>query len=400
MGQLGRAADASEHPRTASSADGQARRSAPTPTGRSAEEAGPGAAVSQPKVERTRTNDGSSAGVFCVRGSRPFGALRDRDAAEPSNAAMIRSAPRQRLARRRFCGTCSVWCFASVAWLSVAPVGIERVDPSVALRLASMATVIDAAAVEAVRAEVRELLGGIRAAAAARDQALVEQLALGFMVPFNLPDARPELAAVVVEELVRRGDRGAAGVLGAIAVFAHQPLAGLGSEGLARLHKRGVAAPVAQLIGTLEVSELRRVSAGRGASYYLIAVLTRLRSRRQQLVSVLIEPDSDGEVIVDGLVMPPRGPASVRRLLRKEAGPGGEPIFAANALERLRVAAEHMVDHGLVTAESVSNALPLLARALGGDARALPNLSYHLSDPSAPLPRSARAFTLPAHRVA
>lgn len=153
MGQLGRAADASEHPRTASSADGQARRSAPAATGRSAEEAGPGAAVSQPKVERTRTNDGPSAGVFCVRGSRPFGALRDRDAAEPSNAAMIRSAPRQRLARRRFCGTCSVWCFASVAWLSVAPVGIERVDPSVALRLASMATVIDAAAVEAVRAE-------------------------------------------------------------------------------------------------------------------------------------------------------------------------------------------------------------------------------------------------------
>ena len=153
IGQLGRVADASEHP---------PRRPAPTakrvavpqrPPDALLRRPGPGAAVSQPKVERTRTNDGPSAGVFCVRGSRPFGALRDRDAAEPSNAAMIRSAPRQRLARRRFCGTCSVWCFASVAWLSVAPVGIERVDPSVALRLAGMATVIDAAAVEAMRAE-------------------------------------------------------------------------------------------------------------------------------------------------------------------------------------------------------------------------------------------------------
>jgi hypothetical protein len=69
--------------------------------------------------------------------------------------------------------------------------------------------------------------------------ALVEQLALGLMVPFNLPDAPPERAAVVVEELKRRGDPGAAGMLSAISVFAHEPLAGLASQALGRLRASG-----------------------------------------------------------------------------------------------------------------------------------------------------------------
>jgi hypothetical protein len=118
-----------------------------------------------------------------------------------------------------------------------------------------------------------------------------------------------------------------------------------------------------------------------GGAHYLIGILARPGSRRQQVASVLIEPDGDRELIADRLLTPPGKPAFVRRFLRKEVGPGGSEISAVDAVKRLPAAAEHMVAHQLTAGEGASDAVPLLARALCGDARALPNISYELSDP-------------------
>jgi hypothetical protein len=245
--------------------------------------------------------------------------------------------------------------------------------PAGELQSSAVSRAIDQAELEAFRAGVRALLEDTPAAAGGRDVALIERLGLGLLAPFHSPDAQPGLGAVVVEELERRGDHAAAGLLGAIAAFAHEPLAAIASGAVERLRERGIVSPVAERIGAVEPSELRRAPTAAGG-WYLIGILARPGSCKQQLVAVRIEPDGDRELIADGLVMPPARPASVRRLVRKEVGPGGSEISAADALARLRKAAGHTAAHGLSADQETADAVALLARALGGDARAVASI--------------------------
>lgn len=205
------------------------------------------------------------------------------------------------------------------------------------------------------------------------DVAELERLALCLRWPFDLPGADAYLAAALVEPLERRGDELGAGLLTALAVFSHQPLAQHASNALARLSGRGVVSPLADRVGKLRVvaASCHEVPDGE----VIVVAMRRPRERRPQLGIVVLESLASGDVIEKVDVLPPARRSRVRKVLRARFRGTAPCRLAAGALlERLRPAAQHMVDHEIPLDETGVTWLPAIARALTGRADALPQL--------------------------
>src|ERR687896_15028 len=159
-----------------------------------------------------------------------------------------------------------------------------------------------------------------------------------------------ELAEALPEVAERRGDPGAAGLLEALAALARQPLAGQAAAALDRLRARGVDSPLAGRVGRMQLSEARIIEDE--AADRLLVVLERPREREAQLALLVVE--------------------------REETGGARDEVA-----ERLVTATARAADLELVLPHDVGIGLPLIARALGRDPGAFPQLM--LEPPSGPL---------------
>src|ERR687895_489616 len=191
-----------------------------------------------------------------------------------------------------------------------------------------------------------------------------------------------ELAEALPEVAERRGDPGAAGLLEALAALARQPLAGQAAAALDRLRARGVDSPLAGRVGRMQLSEARIIEDD--AADRLLVVLERPREREAQLALLVVEREETGGALVEGLLTPPASRREVRSVLRKALrGVQDRQLARDEVAERLVTATARAADLELVVPHDVGIGLPLIARALGRDPGAFPQLM--LEPPSGPL---------------
>jgi hypothetical protein len=191
-----------------------------------------------------------------------------------------------------------------------------------------------------------------------------------------------ELAAALPKAAERRGDPPAAGLLEALAALARQPLAGQAAAALDRLRARGVDSPLAGRVGRLQLSQARIIEDE--IADRLLLVLERPREREAQLVTLVVEREETGGALVDGLLTPPASRREVRSVLRKALrGLQDRQLARDDLAERLLTATARAAELELVLPRDVGIALPLIARALGHDPGAFPQLAFE--PPSGPL---------------
>ena len=191
-----------------------------------------------------------------------------------------------------------------------------------------------------------------------------------------------ELAEALPEVAERRGDPAAAGLLEALAALARQPLAGQAAAALDRLRARGVDSPLAGRVGRMQLSEARIIEDE--AADRLLVVLERPREREAQLALLVVEREETGGALVEGLLTPPASRREVRSVLRKALrGVQDRQLARDEVAERLVTATARAADLELVLPHDVGIGLPLIARALGRDPGAFPQLM--LEPPSGPL---------------
>jgi hypothetical protein len=184
-----------------------------------------------------------------------------------------------------------------------------------------------------------------------------------------------ELAAALPKAAERRSDQRAAGLLEAVAALARQPLAGQAAAALDRLRARGVDSPVAGRVGRTELSEARIIEDE--IADRLLVVFERPREREAQLACLVVEREETGGALVEGLLTPPASRREVRSVLRKALRGVQDRQLARDELaERLLTAAARAAELQLVLPHDVGIGLPLIARALGRDPGAFPQLMF------------------------
>ena len=227
------------------------------------------------------------------------------------------------------------------------------------------------------------------------DVAELEHVALVLRAPFDLPDTPPEVAADLALALARRGDELAAGILAALSVFSHQPLAREAANALARLSGRGTISPIAERIGTLEVLEASRHEVP--GTELVLALLKRPGESRAQVGMAAIDSYPCGTVISHLEVTPPRRLKHARAALREPVhGSVPHSLEPSELLELLAGAADHMNAHAIPLDHEAAAWLPALTRALTGKADALPHLLVEPPEPPEPEDR-AEAGRAPLH---
>ncbi|MGH2847036.1 MAG: hypothetical protein ACRDL0_13625, partial [Thermoleophilaceae bacterium] len=206
------------------------------------------------------------------------------------------------------------------------------------------------------------------------DVAELEHAALVLRAPFDAVGAPSAVAADLALALERRDDELAAGMLTALAAFSHQPLASEAAGALARLSARGRISPLAGQIGTLAVID---ASCHRVPGIDLVlAQLQRPSESRAQVAMVAFDTYPCGTVIGHLEVTPPRRIEAARASLQAQVrGSAPRRVQAAELLDRLHAAADHMDAHAVELDGEAAVWLPALARALTGTASALPRLA-------------------------
>ncbi len=198
------------------------------------------------------------------------------------------------------------------------------------------------------------------------DAAGAERLGGALLAMAQVPDVGVELAGASVEALEKAGDARAAGVLAALAVLARPPLAKKATAVLERLHRVGVRSPVEETVGTLQVEEARRVDVAPGQ--VLAALLRRPGEDQVQAALVIVEHDQTGGAAVGGSLSPPGRLRSLRRVVHKIAGDGGCDMSPGELREALAAALARSVEAGVRVSFDLGVAVPILARAVTGDA--------------------------------
>jgi len=206
------------------------------------------------------------------------------------------------------------------------------------------------------------------------DVAELEHAALVLRAPFDAVGAPSAVAADLALALERRDDELAAGMLTALVTFSHQPLPSEAASALARLSARGTISPLAGQIGTLAVID---ASCHRVPGIDLVlAQLQRPSESRAQVAMVAFDAYPCGTVISHLEVTPPRPIEAARASLQAQVrGSAPRRVQAAELLDRLHAAADHMDAHAVELDGEAAVWLPALARALTGTASALPRLA-------------------------
>lgn len=226
-------------------------------------------------------------------------------------------------------------------------------------------TTFEEAELGRVQRGLDELVGG---GGSPEDAAAAERFGAALLAMALVPDAGRQLAGASLDALEKAGNARAALVLAAMAVLGRPPLAQEARAVLEGLHRGGVRSPVEEAVGTLQVEEARRVDVGPGQM--LAALLRRPGERHVQVAMVVVEHDETGGAAVGGSLSPPGDLRSLGRVLRKVAGDRGCPLSPGELREALASALARSAEAGLTVSFDLGAAVPVLARALTGDAAA------------------------------
>jgi hypothetical protein len=223
---------------------------------------------------------------------------------------------------------------------------------------------------ESTRAHLAELLEepGI-----ADDVVGLERIGVALLAAFDAPQAPAELGKALVDTLAERGCDASAGLLAVLAAFGREAIASEALEATRRLGDHNAA--VADDVGTLTVSEVWRGALASGEVW--VAVLNRPGYEAQQAACLTLATDRDGPTAVVGGLLTDTGPASELDAGLALLSEGADRSSAQELAEHVRAAIEHMNDAQLAAPLEAGVCVPILARALSGDANALGHVTTY-----------------------
>lgn len=200
----------------------------------------------------------------------------------------------------------------------------------------------------------------------ASDVVTLERIGVALLAAFDAPQTPPGLGTVLIDALADRGCEASIGVLAVLAAFGGKTIASDAAQaarGFADRHE-----VVTGDIGTLTVREVWHSEIPPGEVW--VALLDRPGHDEPQAACMTLETGSEGPIIVDALLTDP-GPASeldsALALLEQRT----ERSTVQALAERTGTAVANLSEAGLAAPLEVGVCLPILARAISGEAHAL-----------------------------
>jgi hypothetical protein len=223
---------------------------------------------------------------------------------------------------------------------------------------------------ESTRAHLAEVLEepGI-----ATDVVGLERIGVALLAAFDAPQAPTELGKVLVDTLAERGCEASVGLLAVLAAFGREAIADEALEATRVLanHSGGVADDV----GTLAVRDVWRGAIASGEVW--VAVLDRPGYEAPQAACLTLATDGEEPIAVVGGLLTGTGPASEMDAGLALLSEGADRSSAQALTERVRVAIENMNDGELAAPLEAGVCVPILARALSGNAEALGHVTTY-----------------------
>jgi hypothetical protein len=200
----------------------------------------------------------------------------------------------------------------------------------------------------------------------ARDVVALERIGVALLAAFDTPETPPELGTALIDALVYRGCEASISMLAVLAAFGSKTVASNAAQaarGLADRHEVATGD-----VGMLTVREVWHSEIPPGEVW--VAVLDRPGRDSPQAACVTLETNSEGPIIVDALLTD-TGPASELDSGLALLAQGAERSTAQALAECLGAAVANMSEAGLAAPFEAGICLPILARALTGEAHAL-----------------------------
>lgn len=232
--------------------------------------------------------------------------------------------------------------------------------------------------VEAIREATAENLAEVLDEHGAHaDIAWLERGALMLLPAFDDPDMPDEARQALPDALEERADRPAATMLAALRDYGRAPLARMAGAALERLAARGIEATAPGEGGELALDEVRHSRVGDGE--VMLATVRRPGENGVQAALVELEHWESGPVVVGGILTEPVSAAEARAHLDRQ--PAEMAVLEReDAVVTLKAALDHMAAHDLALPGELCPVVPILARALTGDAHGLGEPHYELPD--------------------
>ncbi len=206
----------------------------------------------------------------------------------------------------------------------------------------------------------------------ADDVVALERIGVALLAAFDAPQAPPELGKALIDTLADRGCDASIGVLAVLAAFGRKATARDAGEAARRLATR--SEETAGDVGTLTVREVWRGAIPSGEVW--VAVLDRPGRDAPQGACVTLQTSGEGSVVVNALLTG-TGPASEFDSALALLTEGAERSTVQDLTERLCATIAYMNEAQLAASMETGVCLPILARAISGDAGALGHVTTY-----------------------
>jgi hypothetical protein len=201
--------------------------------------------------------------------------------------------------------------------------------------------------------------------------AQLERLAATMLIPLEAGGTPEEVGLAVLEAIASRGSATAASILAAIAALASEPLNSQARRLAQELTADGITAVAS--IAALSIRGAVRIEHRSGDAEVLVALLERDGDEDVQSAIMGIEHRETDGALVECLLSPPTGVDEAHELLEAVDGAAPPaPIDAEELTNRVIAAAQRSVELQYALGANAGPALPIIARALTGDAHGIP----------------------------
>ncbi len=194
---------------------------------------------------------------------------------------------------------------------------------------------------------------------------------------FDDPDMPDEARQALPDALEERADGPAATMLAALRDYGRAPLARMAGAALERLAQRGMEATAWDEGRELALDEVRHCHVG--DRELMLATVRRTGENSVQAALVELEHWESGPVVVGGMLTDPAPAAEASALLDSQPAEMTR-LERDDAVVTLQDALEHMAGYDVALPGELCPVVPILARALTGDAHGLGELHYDLPD--------------------
>lgn len=199
----------------------------------------------------------------------------------------------------------------------------------------------------------------------ASDVVGLERVGVALLAAFDARQASPELGKVLVDALADRGCEASAGVLAVLAAFGRKTIAHDAIKAARVLPGRDGGA--VGDVGKLKVREVWHSAIPPGEAW--VAILDRPGHEAPQAACLTLETTGEGPIAVDALLTG-TGPANELDAALALLAEGAERSTEKALADRLRTTIENMNEAQLAAPLEVGVCVPILARAISGEAAA------------------------------